>query len=186
MQMLEPMRELKFHEKKLLKKVNFLEWKSTNTAREHLVMSKYHLRDREEYVKYNRIAGKITKISEALARLKESDPVRASITRKLVNKLYGIGIIKNKKLVDCTKVTVSSFCERRLPMIMKNMHMVPSSKDATRFVEHGHVRLGSKIVYDPSAIISKAMEDFVSWAEESKIKRKIDEFHGERDDYKYV
>ncbi|CAD26652.1 U3 SMALL NUCLEOLAR RIBONUCLEOPROTEIN [Encephalitozoon cuniculi GB-M1] len=180
------MRELKFHEKKLLKQVNFLEWKNTNTAREHLAIAKYGLRDREEYTKYSRIVGKVRKLAEALARLKESDPVRTTITKKLVGRLYSVGVIKNRKLVDCTKVTVSSFCERRLPMVMKRIRMVPSFKDATRFVEHGHVRLGSKVVYDPSTIISKAMEDFVSWVDKSKIKRKIDEFNGELDDFNYV
>lgn len=180
------MRELKFHEKKLLKRVNFLEWKSTNTTREQLVTSKYSLRDREEYVKYNRIVGKIRKLADALARLKETDQTRITVTKKLVSKLYGIGVISNKRLVDCTKVTVSSFCERRLPMVMKRIRMVPNFKDATRFVEHGHVRLGSKIVYDPSTIVSKSMEDFVSWVDGSKIKRKIDEFNDERDDFKYI
>ncbi|AFN83069.1 U3 small nucleolar ribonucleoprotein [Encephalitozoon romaleae SJ-2008] len=177
------MRELKFHEKKLLKRVDFLEWKNTNTAREHLAIVRYGLRDREEYVKYNRIVGKIRKLAEALSRLKENDPIRSNVTKKLVSKLYNIGIISNRKLVDCTKVTVSSFCERRLPMVMKRIRMVPNFKDATRFVEHGHVRLGSKVIYDPSTIISKAMEDFVSWVDESKIKKKIDEFNGKNDDF---
>ncbi|ADM11585.1 U3 small nucleolar ribonucleoprotein protein IMP3 [Encephalitozoon intestinalis ATCC 50506] len=180
------MRELKFHEKKLLKKVNFLEWKNTNTSLEHLAIVKYCLRDREEYVRYNRIVGKIRKLAEKLAKLPENDLIRANVTKKLVGKLYSIGIIKNRKLVDCTKVTVSSFCERRLPMVMKRIRMVPNFKDATRFVEHGHVRLGSKVVYDPSTIISKAMEDFVSWVDESKIKKKIDEFNGVADDFNYV
>lgn len=180
------MRELKFHEKKLLKKVNFLEWKSTNTTREQLVTAKYKLRDRDEYVMYNRIVGKIRKLSDALARLKDNDPTRINITKRLVSKLYGIGLIDSKKLVDCTKVTVSSFCERRLPMIMKKLRMVPNFTDATRFVEHGHVRLGSKVVYDPSTIVSKSMEDFISWVDGSKIKKKIDEFNDERDDFNYV
>lgn len=180
------MRELKFHEEKLLKRVNFLEWKGTNTAREHLAIAKYGLRDREEYVKYNRVVGKIRKLAEVLARLKESDAVRASVTKKLVGKLYSIGVIRNRKLVDCTKVTVSAFCERRLPMVMKRLRMIPSFKDATRFVEHGHVRLGSKVVYDPSTIISKAMEDFVSWVDGSKIQKKISKFNGEADDFDHV
>lgn len=180
------MRELKFHEKKLLKKVNFLEWKSTNTTREQLVTAKYQLRDREEYVRYNRVVGKIRKLADALSRLKDTDATRAGVTKKLVSKLYGVGIIQNKKLVDCTKVTVSSFCERRLPMVMKKVRMMPNFKDATRFVEHGHVRLGSKVVYDPSTIVSRSMEDFISWVDSSKIKKKIDEFNEEQDDFNYL
>jgi U3 small nucleolar ribonucleoprotein protein IMP3 len=180
------MRELKFHEKKLLKRVNFLEWKSTNTTREHLVIAKYQLRDREDYAVYHRIVSKIRNLAEGLARLKETEEVKVAITKKLIGKLYSIGIIGNKRLMDCTKVTVSSFCERRLPMLMKRNRMVPNFKDATRFVEHGHVRLGPRVMSDPSTIVSRAMEDFIQWTDGSKIKRKIDEFNEARDDYTHV
>jgi|TARA_B100001142_G_scaffold254728_1_gene255801 U3 small nucleolar ribonucleoprotein protein IMP3 len=37
------MRELKFHERKLLKKVNFLQWKNEHNHREVEVMRRYHL-----------------------------------------------------------------------------------------------------------------------------------------------
>lgn len=48
------MRKLKFHEKKLLKKVNFLEWKREGGHREALVMQRYHLTERDDYKKYAR------------------------------------------------------------------------------------------------------------------------------------
>ncbi|KAK6090512.1 hypothetical protein P3W45_000609 [Vairimorpha bombi] len=157
------MRQLKFHEQKLLKKVNFLEWKNTNTSREHAVIGKYKLKDREEYNKYNRIVGKIRKLSEMLSRLKDNDFTKKSISTKLIKKLYDLGLINNKKLLDCTKITVSDFCERRLPMIMKKNRMIENFTDSTRFIEHGHVRLGHKIVNEPNIIISRAMEDFINW-----------------------
>lgn len=46
------MRELKFHEKKLLKKVNFFDWKNENNLHELKVVRRYHLQDREDYTKY--------------------------------------------------------------------------------------------------------------------------------------
>ena len=45
------MRKLKFHEKKLLKKVDFLQWKSDRTAREAAVLKQYMIQDRQDYVK---------------------------------------------------------------------------------------------------------------------------------------
>ena len=45
------MRKLKFHEKKLLKKVDFLQWKSDRTARELQVVRQYMISDRQDYVK---------------------------------------------------------------------------------------------------------------------------------------
>jgi U3 small nucleolar ribonucleoprotein protein IMP3 len=40
------MRQLKFHEKKLLKKVNFLQWKTEHNHLEVTIMRRYHLQDR--------------------------------------------------------------------------------------------------------------------------------------------
>jgi U3 small nucleolar ribonucleoprotein protein IMP3 len=37
------MRELKHHEKKLLRKVNFYDWKRENNIREISVLRKYHV-----------------------------------------------------------------------------------------------------------------------------------------------
>lgn len=46
------MRKLKFHEQKLLKKVNFLEWKREGGHRETQVMHRYHITGRDDYKKY--------------------------------------------------------------------------------------------------------------------------------------
>ena len=45
------MRQLKHHEKKLLKKVDFLQWKSDQTLHEIKVMRRYHVQNREDYTK---------------------------------------------------------------------------------------------------------------------------------------
>jgi hypothetical protein len=37
------MRQLKYHEQKLLKKVNFLQWKSDQNVREIKVLRRYHV-----------------------------------------------------------------------------------------------------------------------------------------------
>ena len=50
--LIQEMRKLKFHEQKLLKKVDFLEWKSDNNVRETTVMRRYHIQNREDYSKY--------------------------------------------------------------------------------------------------------------------------------------
>lgn len=45
------MRKLKFHEQKLLKKVNFLQWKREGDHREANVMHRYHIVERDDYKK---------------------------------------------------------------------------------------------------------------------------------------
>jgi U3 small nucleolar ribonucleoprotein protein IMP3 len=54
------MRDLKFHEKKLLRKVNQYDWKRENNVREISVLRKYHVSDRDDYGRYNKICGMIT------------------------------------------------------------------------------------------------------------------------------
>lgn len=44
-------RKLKFHEQKLLKKVDFISWKVDNNLNEVKVMKKYHIQKREDYTK---------------------------------------------------------------------------------------------------------------------------------------
>ena len=181
-----PMRKLKYHEQRLLRKVNFLEWKGTNTKREQLITSKYNLLDREDYARYNKLAGKIKKLALALARLPEDDEMKSRIGKELVHRLYSMGFIKEKKLYECSKITVANMCNRRLPVMMKHIKMVTNITDATKFVEHGHVKVGGVVVKDPSAMISREVEEYVTWVDSSKIKKKIEEFNTERDDFKYV
>lgn len=45
------MRQLKHHEQKLLKKVDFLQWKKEDTIREMKVIRRYFLQQREDYHK---------------------------------------------------------------------------------------------------------------------------------------
>lgn len=44
-------RKLKFHEQKLLKKVDFISWKVDNNLNEVKVMKKYYVQKREDYTK---------------------------------------------------------------------------------------------------------------------------------------
>lgn len=46
------MRKLKYHEKKVLKKVNFLEWKRERGHLENLITGRYHMGGRDDYKKF--------------------------------------------------------------------------------------------------------------------------------------
>ncbi len=46
------MRQLKYHENKLLKKVDLFQWKSESNHIESKVIRQYHLQNREDYIKY--------------------------------------------------------------------------------------------------------------------------------------
>lgn len=55
-------RALKYHEKKLLKKVDFINWKQDKNLREVAILRRYHVQDREDYHTYNKIIGMVTKV----------------------------------------------------------------------------------------------------------------------------
>ena len=64
------MRKLKYHEQKFLKKTDFLNWKKDSNLKEIAVLRRYHVQDRDDYAKYNRIVGQITKLVAKLKTLK--------------------------------------------------------------------------------------------------------------------
>jgi len=57
------MRKLRHHEHKLLKKVDFLQWHNEHNVREIKILRKYHIQRREDYTFYNKLTGKITKLT---------------------------------------------------------------------------------------------------------------------------
>ena len=44
-------RKLKYHEQKLLKKVDFISWEADNNLHEVKVLKRYHIQKREDYTK---------------------------------------------------------------------------------------------------------------------------------------
>lgn len=78
------MRKLKFHEQKLLKKVNFYDWKVEADKRESRVIHRYHLQDRQDYTHYNRIVGLVTALIHKLKQLSPDDPFRIKATEQLL------------------------------------------------------------------------------------------------------
>ncbi|KAI9916818.1 hypothetical protein PsorP6_016923 [Peronosclerospora sorghi] len=177
-------RPLKFHEQKLLKKVDLLEWKKENNLHEIKVIRRYRLPDREEYHKYNRLVGHISRVVARLKKRPADDPFRVKTTTALLEKLYHMGLIQTKKsLMKADEVNVSSFCRRRLPVVMVRLKMAESIKEATTFIEQGHVRVGPTVVSDPAYLVTRPMEDFVTWVDSSKIKRTIMKYNDKLDDY---
>ncbi|KAL4422927.1 hypothetical protein ABPG75_009124 [Micractinium tetrahymenae] len=178
------MRKLKHHEHKLLKKVDFLHWKNEHNERELQVMRRYHIQDRDDYKQYNKLCGMVTKLVATLKRLDARDTARIELTDQLLNKLYDMGVITTKKsLVQLEKLSTASFCRRRLAVVMVRLKMSETLREACTFIEQGHVRVGPDTVTDPAFLVTRSMEDFVTWVDTSKIKRKVQRYNDKLDDY---
>ncbi|KAJ6792257.1 U3 small nucleolar ribonucleoprotein IMP3 [Iris pallida] len=178
------MRKLKYHEKKLLKKVNPLEYKREGGHREAYVTRRYHLTERDDYKKYSGLCKMAQKLVNILKQIDPRDPYRIEMTDALLDKLHNMGVISTKKsLVTCEKLSVSSFCRRRLSSILVKLKFAEHLKEAVTYIEQGHVRVGPDTITDPAFLVTKNMEDFVTWVDSSKIKRKVLEYNEMLDDY---
>jgi len=179
------MRELKFHEKKLLKKVDFLNWKQDASHREIKVIRRYHIQDREDYHKYNRLCGSMRSLAHRIALLPAQDPFRARMEAQILSKLYDMGVLNlDSRLSDVeNKLTVAAFCRRRLGVVMTRLKMAETVSAAVKFIEQGHVRVGPDTITDPAYLVTRSMEDFVTWVDTSKLRRTIMKYNDELDDF---
>ena len=178
------MRQLKHHEKKLLNKVDFFSWKAEAGHREATIVRRYLLQNREDYIKYNKIVGKVTKLCSKLKLLEQTHEKRVKVSELLMAKLYNLGVISNvASLTQIENLTVSSFCRRRLPVVMVRLKMSENLKEATTFIEQGHIRVGPHVVTDPAFLVSRTFEDYVTWVDSSKIKRTIMKYNDKLDDF---
>ncbi|XP_073957879.1 U3 small nucleolar ribonucleoprotein protein IMP3-like [Choristoneura fumiferana] len=177
-------RKLKFHEQKLLKKVDFISWKVDNNLSEVKVMKKYYIQKREDYTKYNKLSREVRELANKIKDLDANSDFRTESSAQLLEKLYQIGLIPTRwDLVLATNVSASSFCRRRLPVVMVRNKMSENLKEATKLIEQGHIRVGPQVVKDPAFLVSRSLEDFVTWVDGSAIKKHVMEYNEMRDDF---
>ena len=117
--------------------------------------------------------------------LKPSDDYRIAKTEQLVNKLYEMGLVNSKQgLAACEKgATVSTFCRRRLPVVMQRLKMAETVQDAVKYIEQGHVKVGVDTVTDPAFHVTRNMEDHITWIRGSTIAKTVSDYRQQRDDF---
>mmetsp|Transcript_4493 Transcript_4493/g.4266 ORF Transcript_4493/g.4266 Transcript_4493/m.4266 type:complete len:182 (-) Transcript_4493:58-603(-) len=178
------MRQLKHHEQKLLRKVSLYSWKGEDNVRVAKILRRYHIQNREDYVSYNKLCGLVTKLTAKLQLLKVDDAFRIAMTDQLLDKLFDMGILTNKKSLQKTQeISASAFCRRRFPVVMVRMKMAQTIPTAITFIEQGQVRVGPNVVTDPAFLVTRSMEDFVTWVDTSKVRRTIHKYNDKLDDF---
>ncbi|KJH42636.1 S4 domain protein [Dictyocaulus viviparus] len=177
-------RKLKLHEKKLLKKTDFMQWEVDHYGKQTKQMRRYHIFKREHYSLYNKLAAQVRSIAEKLKELPVNEPFRVRCVKEMLSKLYAAGIIPTADTAErLGQVSAASFARRRLPVVMRKIGMVDSIRGASDFVEQGHVRIGPKLVTDPAFMVTRAQEDAITWTNTSKIKMHVLNYNNTRDDF---
>ncbi|KAJ5668937.1 hypothetical protein N7462_010007 [Penicillium macrosclerotiorum] len=182
-------RELKYTEKKLLKKHNFYDYKSDGGHRENRVSQQYHLnKEKEEYRKYNTLCGSLRKLANRLAKMDPEDPLRRKLESDMMDKLYRMGILKKSReqgaaLSEVEHLGVANFARRRLPNVMVAKSFIGTVTDAIRAIQTGDVRVGTEIITDPAFLVTRNMEDYINWVDTSKYRLASKQYRGQQDDY---
>ena len=133
-------------------------------------------------------AQSLKQLAHRLSLLPPDSPFRHKHEALLLSKLHDIGLLpsisQSAKLSSVEKhVTVSAFCRRRLPVVMTRLLMCQTVQAATKMIEQGHVRVGTETVTDTAFLVTRGMEDFVTWVDGSKIKRNILRYREKLDDF---
>lgn len=136
------------------------------------------------FFRYNKLSQNIRDLASKITEIEKEDQFRTEMSAQLLEKLFALGLIPTKwDLNNVTKITASSFCRRRLPVVMVRSKMAQNLKDATQMIEHGHVRVGPDVVKDPSYMVSRTLEDFVTWVDTSKVRKHVLDYNNMRDDF---
>ena len=96
------------------------------------------------------------------------------MSARLLTKLHAMGVISSTaSLAKADDVTVAAFCRRRLPVVMVRLRLSETLREALTLIEGGHVRVGPEVVKDGAFLVTRSLEDFVTWVDSSKIKRQV-------------
>jgi U3 small nucleolar ribonucleoprotein protein IMP3 len=130
----------------------------------------------------------LRQLAHKLAQLPPEDPVRHKHENLLLNKLHDMAILPTTSKLSAVEnsVTVSAFERRRLPVVMTRFRMGETVQAATKIIEQGHVRVGTETVTDPAFLVTRGMEDFVTWVDGSKIRKHILKYREKLDDFELM
>merc|ERR1712113_260291 len=116
-------------------------------GRETKILRYYHIEKSDDYKKYNRLCGMITGLVAAIKKIDLKDPYRNKITTKILIKLEEMGIIPAKiSLTQIEKLSATSFCRRRLAVMLVRLKMARTVLEATIFVKKRHIQIGLDII----------------------------------------
>ncbi|KAI9879755.1 MAG: Small subunit (SSU) processome component [Pleopsidium flavum] len=137
--------------------------------------------------------GRNRQLAHRLSSLDPSDPFRLKHESLLLSKLHDMAILNTSTTGSGSKLsavehasTVSAFARRRLPVVMTRLKMADTVQAATKFVEQGHVRVGTEVVTDGAFCVTRGMEDWVTWVEGSRVKRNVMRWKGGEDDFELL
>ncbi|GMJ10355.1 hypothetical protein like AT5G15750 [Hibiscus trionum] len=74
-------------------------------------------------------------------------------------------------------LSVPSFCGRRLSTVLVHLKFAEHLKEAVTYIGQGDIRVSPDTVTNTTFLVTRNMEDFITWVDTSKIRRKVLEYN---------
>jgi U3 small nucleolar ribonucleoprotein protein IMP3 len=66
-------------------------------------------------------------MAQRIRELEDSNPNKVVLARRLLGKVFDMGLVPTADTLErCDRVNASSFCRRRLPVLLYKAHMAPT------------------------------------------------------------
>lgn len=95
-------------------------------------------------------------------------------------------MLRAPQIYKFRKILCFEFSQSLLPLlqvVMKRLEMAETVQNASDLVEQGHVRVGIELVTDPAFLVTRNLQDCITWTKDSKIRKHILNYNNERDDF---
>jgi len=135
-------------------------------------------------ISYTAICKGIHDLAKELVTLDPKDSFRIKTTEALLNKLYDMSIIDEKSSLQlAAKVQANNLLRRRLSAVLVRLKMAGTIAEAHNIIARGNIRVGPQIISDPAFLVTRTMEDFITWTDTSKMRMVISKVNKQLDDY---
>ncbi len=149
-------------------------WIKERLQREIELVGKYGLKNKREVWRAETLARKLRHQARGLLALPEEE--RAQAARKLLDRLYKMGLIeKNATVDDILGLTASHVLERRLQTIVYKKGLAKTIHQARQLIVHGHIAIGGRRVTSPGYLVARDEEPLIDYAPGSPFKKAQEE-----------
>eukprot|EP01119_Soliformovum_irregulare_P023153 TRINITY_DN8050_c0_g1_i1.p1 TRINITY_DN8050_c0_g1~~TRINITY_DN8050_c0_g1_i1.p1 ORF type:complete len:184 (+),score=26.49 TRINITY_DN8050_c0_g1_i1:53-604(+) len=178
------MKKPKYHEDKLMRKVNLFHYNSERADRELKTVRDHGLSGREEFKKYDSLGKLIGTLVTKIKELDPKDPFRIKMTDVLLDKLYDMGLIDSKGSLHILKnLKAQDISKRRIAVRMVRLKYASKIEEAVKMLKDGHIRVGPDVIRDPAYLLTRVKEDYLTWVDSSKYKTHIAKYNETLDDF---
>ncbi len=141
-------------------------WQKERIEQEQLLLNEYGLVNKREIWKAGSLLRAYSRQAKRLIAFKGTSQSELE-SKQLLDKLVGLGLIKNKTLESVLDINLRDVLARRLQTVVFKKNMARSINQARQMITHSHIVVGGKRVTAPSYMVSVNEESNIIFSEKS-------------------